>query len=87
MGYIREIPKQSSRMVAMGLIIAKRRLAMRWMKGPLPTIREWHSDMLYCNIQSDNYRELIPEQSAPRDFRDPYREYLLYRKEVSPTDS
>ena len=40
LGYVKELPKQCRRLVAMGLVVAKRRLAMWWMWGPVPTLGE-----------------------------------------------
>ena len=75
--YVKDIPKPYRRLIAIGLVIAKRRLAMRWIKGPCPTLQEWQSDMLYCSTQLDNYMEMMPIHRAPRDIWGPYRLHLL----------
>ena len=71
LGCVMDLPRHCRRLVALGLVVAKRRLAMRWMRGPIPTLREWQTDMLYCNTQTDTYREMMPIHGAPKDFWGP----------------
>ncbi|KAJ1131973.1 hypothetical protein NDU88_010303 [Pleurodeles waltl] len=49
------------------------------MKGPLATITEWHTDMTYCNRQSDVYHALLPPHGHPQDIWGPCQEYMQWR--------
>ncbi|KAJ1164654.1 hypothetical protein NDU88_005088 [Pleurodeles waltl] len=54
LGYDRDVTGTVSKLVAIGVLLAQCRIAMRWARGPVPTITEQHTNMTYCNIQSDN---------------------------------
>lgn len=73
LGYDKLIPKGVRKLTATGLMLAKRRVAMRWMKAPLPTLAEWKTDLEYCSTQSEAYNELMPLRCAPKDIWGPYR--------------
>lgn len=77
LGFDKLISKGVRKLTAIGLLLAKRRVAMRWMRGPLPTIAEWKTDLAYCSTQSETYNELMPVRCTPKDIWGPYRQYLL----------
>ena len=77
LGYVREIPKPCRRLIAVGLVLARRRIAMRWMQRLLPVLSDWRTDMIYCNTHSDNYRDLMPVTSRSTDIWGPFRAYLI----------
>lgn len=77
LGYTKPIVKDARNLIAMGLLLARRRVAMRWMRGRAPTTAEWHRDMTYCHTQSDTYNELLPPTSRPKTFWSLYTQYTL----------
>lgn len=87
LGYTRDMPKAARRLVAMSTLMAKRRLAMCWMRGPLPTIAHWRKDLHYCNTQTENYNDLLPPKSRPKNYWGLYKEYTTRQAMVTPGTS
>ncbi|KAJ1139689.1 hypothetical protein NDU88_006056 [Pleurodeles waltl] len=54
-GYNKDVPTATQQLVAIGMLLARRRKALGWARQPLPTLKEWHGDMTYYNTQSDTY--------------------------------
>lgn len=67
-GYSKPFPKKIRRLLDMGLLMARRRVALHWMRGPLPTMTQWSQDLLYCCTQTENFSELLPPKSRPKTF-------------------
>lgn len=80
LGYTKPLRKGVRKLVAMGLLLAKRRIAIRWMRGPAPTIAEWDRDMLFCNTQSDRHNEFLLPSNRPTSFWGLYTQYNLARQ-------
>lgn len=88
-GYSKPFPKKIRRLLDMGLLIARRRVALNWMKGPTPTMTQWSQDLLYCCTQTETFSELLPPQSRPKNFWSLYTTYLAQRGQNNasePTD-
>lgn len=79
-GYSETFPKQIRRLLDMGLLMAKRRVALHWMKGPLPTVTQWSRDLLYCCTQTETFSELLPPRSRPKNFWGLYTAYLMQQE-------
>lgn len=62
--------------LAVALLLAKRRIAMRWGSKRPPRLKEWIVDMTYCRETLEVYAEEIPQASRPRDFWEPLVQYL-----------
>lgn len=75
LGYTKQIPKGIRRLVDMGLLLPKCRVAMCWARGPNPTIAQWAHDMLYCSTQTENFSDLLPLRSRPKNFWGLYKAY------------
>lgn len=80
LGYSKPLPKGIRRTVDMGLLLARRRLAMHWMRGPLPKISQWMHDVLYCSTQTEQYSELLPPRSRPKNFWGLYHTYAATKE-------
>lgn len=76
LGYSKHLPKGIRRPVDLGLLLARRRLAMHWMRGPTPTLSQWARDVLYCSTQTENYSELLPPRNRQKNFWGLYKTYL-----------
>ncbi|KAJ1187114.1 hypothetical protein NDU88_003893 [Pleurodeles waltl] len=83
LGWDKQIAVQNRRLVAMGFLLAKRRIAMRWDRGPVPTVREWHKDMAFCNTQTD-YSEILPSTTGPKKLWEAYSCYLIGKETGEP---
>lgn len=77
LGYERDIQKAGRKLAAKGLLQAKRRIAMRCMRGPLPKLSEWCTDKAFCSTHLDNYNALIPKRCRLKDIWGPYRSYMV----------
>ncbi|KAJ1215878.1 hypothetical protein NDU88_003485 [Pleurodeles waltl] len=49
---------------------------MRCKKGPLSTLLDWHTDVVYCNTQLEAYHGLMQICSHSRDMWEPYQDFL-----------
>lgn len=67
--------------LAVALLLAKRRVALKWGSRQTPKSKNWITDMTYCKEQLENYAEEIPEASRPKDFWDPL---MQYRRSMQP---
>lgn len=85
LGYTKPLPKAVRKLVAMGLVLAKRRVAIRWMRGPAPKISDWHKDMLFCHTQTETYSELLPPASRPKSFWSLYVHYNITHQATANT--
>lgn len=77
LGYSKLLPPAIRRLVDMGLLIAKRQIALHWKKGPTPTITQWVHDMPYCSTQTETFSELLPPSSWPKNLWGLYTTYML----------
>lgn len=84
LGYTRELRKGVRRLIAMGLLLAKRRIVMRWARWPVTSVADWSKDMLYCNMQSELYSELLPPQNHPKCFWGLYEQYFVWKETGEP---
>lgn len=87
LGYTKPMPKATRKLIDMGLLMAKRRVAICWMRGPLPTLKQWSHYLLYCCTQSENFSELLPPQSRLKNFWGLYTAYMLKKGEDLPNES
>ncbi|KAJ1105639.1 hypothetical protein NDU88_003044 [Pleurodeles waltl] len=55
LGYNKDVPPATRRLVAIGLLLARHRIALQSARGPLPTLNKWLMDKTYFNTQSDTY--------------------------------
>lgn len=81
MGYVDTLPKSNCRFTAVALILAKRKIAIRWGSRQKPTIKGWLKSMSYCNIMSELHAELQPPTCRPKDVWQPLRENLRQQEE------
>ncbi|KAJ1194431.1 hypothetical protein NDU88_003720 [Pleurodeles waltl] len=79
-----DIPQSIQRLIAIGLLLAKRYIPMRCDRVPVPTIEEWYRDMVYCNTQTDTYNELISPTSRPAQYWDIYKHCLIGKETGEP---
>lgn len=62
--------------LAVSLLLAKRRIAIRWGSKRPPRFKEWLQDMAHCKESLSIYAEDLPIASRPRDFWEPLTLYL-----------
>lgn len=87
LGYSKNLPKATRRLVDMALLVAKRRVAMCWLRRPVPTNTQWSKDLLYCCTQSENYSELLSPRSRPKNFWGLYNIYLKAAQYTATADT
>ncbi|KAJ1193083.1 hypothetical protein NDU88_002389 [Pleurodeles waltl] len=77
LGCDKEVPPVTWRLVALGLLVLSRRIALHWARGLLPTLNVWRIDMTHCNTQSDPYQELLLLCSRLKDIWGLTRHFCL----------
>lgn len=75
LGYVKEVPPTRRKLVALLLILAKRRVAMVWGGHRIP--REWvWLDAEYCSDQLSHYWDMMPPKSRLKDIWAHLHNYL-----------
>lgn len=82
LGVSKTLPKVIRRLVDIGLLIARHRVAVCWSRGPPPSLTCWSKDMLYSCTQTENYSELLRPLRRPKNFWKLYRTYLSKKDNV-----
>lgn len=85
LGYSKPLPPGIRRLIDMGLLLAKRQVALHWMKGPPPTMTQWAKDMLYCSTQTEAYSDLLPPRNRPKNFWGLYLTYVRTQPTIPTT--
>lgn len=80
LGCIQDIATTHKKFLALGLLIAKRRIACKWGRGRAPKFKECVQDLITWQEQSLCYAELLPPTSRPKDIWSPLTTYLLAQK-------
>lgn len=84
LGYSKKLKKSIRCLIDMGLLVAKRVLAIHWSRGSPPTIAQWSRDMIYCNTQTEAYSELLSPRSRPKIFWSLYNDHMTAQPQESP---
>lgn len=71
LGYTVNFPKKVRRFSALGLLLAKREIALLWGQCTVPALQWWLRSMAYCSENCELYASLIPSMSRPKDIWGP----------------
>lgn len=66
LGYVKEVPVGVCKLLAMLLLLAKRRIAMTWGRSRLPLFKDWITDITFCQEQLVAFWELMPVASRSK---------------------
>lgn len=64
------------KLLAVALLLAKRRVAIKWDSKRPPRFKNWMSDILYYKESMGTYQECLPMASRPKDFWQPLVAYM-----------
>lgn len=83
LGYTVNFPKKIRRFASLGLLLAKREVAVHWGRKSVPTVQNWLHSLAYCNVNSEVYASVMPSTSQPKDILGPYRSYIETIRQAS----
>lgn len=76
LGYVKKIPMGVRKLIAMLLLLAKRRIAMTWGRLRPPLLKDWITDVTFCQEQLAAFWELMQVASRPKDIWGPFVNWL-----------
>lgn len=74
--WVGKVPPESRRLIAMMLLLAKRRRAMHWGAHRRPWVEAWVKDVVFCQEQLSQFWELMPTAARSKDIWHPFIMWL-----------